>query len=235
MARKIQVEIWSDIVCPFCYLGKRRFEIGLGRFNHPDEVEVTWKSFQLNPLADTTKTKTVKQYLMEEKGYSEEEIMANNEFIEEEAADIGLVYHLNETKMANTLKAHLLLHFAASHQLQNEAEEALFSAVFAHGKDINDENELLTIVQNLGLDETAFLRSLEEKTYLSAFEHDKYEAQQFGIRSVPYFVFNKKYAVSGAQDPGTFKEILDKVYNEFADLDSISLTGESCDVEGNCE
>lgn len=235
MAKKIQVEIWSDIVCPFCYLGKRRFEIALERFSHPDAVEVKWRSFQLNPLADSTHSKTVKQYLMEEKGYSEEEVMATNEYIEEEAADVGLDYHLDQAKMANTLKAHQFLHFAASEGFQNEAEEALFRAVFTEGKDINDEKVLSDIADSMDLNGEKFLANLAAESCIPAVEQDKYHAQQLGIRSVPYFVFNNRYTVSGAQDPGTFKEILEKVHNEFSAPETLSISGNSCDVDGNCD
>lgn len=236
MAKKIQVEIWSDVVCPFCYLGKRKFELALEKFPQSNDVEVIWKSYQLNPFADTENVRPVNDYLMTERGMSAQQIQESNGYLEAEANKVGLEYHMDSVKMTNTLNAHQLLHYAKVNGKANEAEELLFKSVFTYGKDVNDDEVLADVAEDLGLDRTDFANALKENKMLENVEEDKYEAQQFGIRSVPYFVFNRKYAVSGAQEPESFGEVLEKVYSEIVPkppFDELK-SGESCDTDGNC-
>src|ERR1043165_720328 len=153
--KKIKVEIWSDVMCPFCYIGKRKFEAALEQFPQKDIVEIEWKSFQLSPYMKTDPSKSINRFLAEHKGISEEQAAAMNDRVTELAAKVGLKYDFSKAIVANSFKAHCFSHFAKENGKQMEAEEALFKAYFTEGKNTDDDQVLLEIGEAIGLDKDA--------------------------------------------------------------------------------
>lgn len=211
----MKIEIWSDIMCPFCYIGKRRFEVAMQRFEHKDDVEVEWKSYMLSPDMVTDPSINMNEFLAKHKGISVEEATAMNDYVVNMAAQSGLTYNFDKAIPANSFNAHRLLHFAKQHGKQNEAEEAIFRAYFTEGKNIDDAPTLMNIASDLGLDTNALAQAMGSEAFVQDVVADIEEAQQLGVRGVPFFVFNRKYAVSGAQDPDTFLQTLEASYEEW--------------------
>ena len=211
----MKIEIWSDVMCPFCYIGKRNFEAALANFPEKDNVEIVWKSFQLSPGMKTDATKNIHQYLAEHKGISIEEAKRMNDYVTNMAATVGLVYNFDKAIVANSFNAHRLTHFAKEYGKQSEAEEALFKAYFTDGKNIDDYNALIELGREIGLDTNALKIALDTGLFADDVRLDIYEAQQVGARGVPFFVFNNKHGISGAQDISLFSEVLEKSYTEW--------------------
>ena len=218
----MRVEIWSDVMCPFCYIGKRRFETALAGFSGRDEVEIIWKSFQLSPGMKTDPTKNIHQYLAEHKGISLDEATEMNNYVSRMAAEAGLVYNFDTAVVANSFNAHRFSHFAKQHGKQNEAEEVLFRAYFTDGKNTDDYDTLCSLGEEIGLDASGVREALESGMYADDVLRDVYEASQVGARGVPFFVFNDKYAVSGAQPGHVFSEVLTKAFTEWKNEESTS-------------
>lgn len=208
----LQVEIWSDIMCPFCYIGKRKFEAALSQFVGKDDVEITWKSYQLSPDMVTDPSKNINQYLAEHRGISLQEAARMNAYVTDMAAKEGLTYNFDKTVVANSFKAHQFAHFAKQFGKQDEAEEKLFLAYFTEGKNMDDDTVLIQLATELGLDTEALKAALENETYADEVIGDIKEAEQIGVRGVPFFVFDRKYAVSGAQDSKLFLQTLEKAH-----------------------
>ena len=211
---KIEVEIWSDLMCPFCYIGKRKFETALAIFEHKQDVEVVWKSFQLSPDLVTQPHKNNYQFLAEHKGISIEEAKGMADYVTEVAKKVGLVYNFETAVVANSFKAHRFLHFTKIYGNQNEAEELLFKAYFTDGQNTDDTIVLLEIGKTLGLDIIMLKNALETNAFAEEVKADIQEAQQVGVRGVPFFVFNRKFAVSGAQESDVFLQTLQKSYQQ---------------------
>lgn len=231
---KMKVEVWSDIVCPFCYMGKRKFEMALDQFPYKDKVQVEWKSFLLNPDAKTDTSINVYDYLARQKGWSTEKAREVNRQVTEAAAGVGLEYNFDKAVVANTLKAHAFLQFAKKKGMQNEAGEKLFKAYFTEGKNVDDIPVLVEIAGELGLDTTGLHEALENGTYMDNVRADLYEAHQFDIHSVPFFLFDEKIGVIGAQPAEYFLDVLQKVYNRWIKHNPESNNGFSCSSDGNC-
>ncbi|NUN68182.1 MAG: DsbA family oxidoreductase [Bacteroidetes bacterium] len=207
----MKVEIWSDVMCPFCYIGKRHFEAALQEFPGRGSVTVEWKSFQLNPGMVTDPSRNINQYLAEIKGISLEQAQAMNARVTEMAKDAGLTYDFDKAIVANSFDAHRLSHFAKRFGTQDEVEERLFRAYFTEGKNTADHDTLVQLAADAGLDADAVRTMLAGKDFAEDVERDIYEAQQVGARGVPFFVFDEKYAVSGAQPVRLFVQVLNKV------------------------
>jgi predicted DsbA family dithiol-disulfide isomerase len=212
----MKIEIWSDIMCPFCYIGKKRFDDALGQFEHKDEIEVEWKSFMLSPDLKTDPTKNNNQFLAEHKGISLEEATGMNNYVTDMAAQAGLTYDFNKAIVANSFNAHRFSHFAKQYGKQNEAEEKLFAAYFTEGKNIDDAETLMAMAAELGLDVTKLANVMGSGAYAKDVMADIDEAQELGIRGVPFFVLNRKYAISGAQETAVFLDTLQKAYAQEA-------------------
>lgn len=231
----MKIEIWSDIMCPFCYIGKRRFEAALAQFEHKDAMEVEWKSYLLSPDLQTSPDKSMHQFLAEHKGVSIDEAKQMHAYVADMAAKSGLVYDFDKAIPANSFNAHRFLYFAKVHGKQDEAEEKLFSAYFTEGKNIDDAQTIMAIGETLGLDTTALANAMGSDAFVNDVIADVQEAQQIGVRGVPFFVFNRKYAISGAQESNAFLQTLEKAYSEFQGSPKLDvMEGDSCDVEGNC-
>jgi predicted DsbA family dithiol-disulfide isomerase len=234
--KKIQVEIWSDILCPFCYLGKRRLEKALAKFPHANEVEVKWRSFELDPNANPTPGVSQYALLASKYGKSEEWARQMSANMAQSATEEGLTFDFDRAVPANSLRAHRLVHLAEQHGQQDAAKERLFKAYLEQGLNINDVPTLARIGSELGLPAAEVEQLLASDAFEQEVRHDEYQAHQIGVRGVPYFVFDDKYAVSGAQPTKLFQEVLEKVWEE-ARPQPIQLAGStdaSCDINGNC-
>lgn len=234
----MKIEIWSDVMCPFCYIGKRRFEDALQKSGHGSEVEVEWKSFQLNPDMKTDPNTNIDQYLANIKGFTLDHARELNAHVTQMAAEAGLTYNFDRAVVANSFNAHRFSHLAKKHGLGDKAEEALFKAYFTDGKNIDDTPTLIALGTAIGLDATEVKQTLESNAYAEEVKHDVAEAQQLGIRGVPFFVLNRKYGISGAQEVRVFEDTIDKAFAEWQQenpkpaLDVIE--GDSCEIGGDC-
>ncbi len=230
----MKVEIWSDVVCPFCYIGKRKFEQALHEFTGKDQVEITWRSFQLDPDMQYVPGQSVHEYLGRRKGGTTADGKRMNDSMAGIAQEVGLKFNFDEAIINNTLDAHRVLHLAKTKGLQNEMKERLFAAYYTEGRNIGDASTLIELGEEIGLTGEEVRNTLQTDAYRQEVMLDQYEAQQVGVRGVPYYVFNDKYALSGAQPADIFKQVLDKVWEEEKPV--AALAGESgfCTPDGIC-
>lgn len=208
------VEIWSDIMCPWCYIGKRRLERALDQFEHKGDVEITWKSFQLNPQMKTEPGKSINEYLAENKGWTLDHAKSMNDHVTQLAWEVGLAYDFDKAVVANSFDAHRLIQMAKSQGLGGNAEERLFKAYFTEGKNIADHAILVQLGIETGLEKNKVLEMLEGGAFAGEVRNDIYEAQTLGVRGVPFFVIDRKYGISGAQSVEVFLDTLQKAYQE---------------------
>ncbi len=233
----MKIEIWSDIVCPWCYIGKRRLEKAIDDLKYQDKVTIEYKSFQLDPNMETDTSINIYQYLSEKKGLSIEDAMEIGQTVAGVAEDLGLQYNLDKTIPINTLKSHELIHFAKSKGLQTEAKEALLSAYLTEGKNLSDLNEIASIGEKIGLNKVDILESLQSNYFSKAVKADIKAGNDLGISGVPFFVFNRKFGISGAQAEDVFKETLLKSFQdwEIETKNKLSIiAGEYCEINGDC-
>ena len=239
MTNKMKIEIWSDIACPFCYMGKRKFEIALSQFPDKEFIDVEWKSFQLNPELKTDTSISIYTYLSEIKGYEITQAKQMTGNIVQAGKEVGLDYHFDQIVVANTFKAHCLLHFAKKQGKQTETKERLLNAYISEGRNMDDIPSLISLAEEIGLNTDHLLETLENESNAEEVRFDFYEAGQLGIRSVPFFVFDRKFAVSGAQDPSVFLQSLQKSFAEWRKTNPSAsfevLQGQSCTPEGKCD
>jgi predicted DsbA family dithiol-disulfide isomerase len=203
----MQVEIWSDVVCPWCYIGKRRFEEALRRFDGRDDVEVTWRSFELDPEAPPVGV-DILEHLAAKYGVSVSEAQAMQDRVSQAAAGEGLDYHLDRTQRGNSFNAHRLLHLAKEHGLQDALKERLLHAYFTDGEAIGDRTVLRGLAVDAGLPAGEVDDVLGSDRFADAVREDERTAQQLGCRGVPFFVVDRAYGASGAQDPDVLLQIL---------------------------
>ncbi|SES80620.1 DsbA family oxidoreductase [Hymenobacter actinosclerus] len=210
----MKIEIWSDILCPFCYIGKRRLETALAGFAHADDVQVEWRSFELDPNADPTPGENQYVRLARKYGNTEEWARQMSANMAQTAALEGLAFDFDKLVPTNSLDAHRLVHLAARHGRQDAAKERLFKAYLEEGLDINDHAVLARLGAELELPAEEVSALLASDEFEPEVRRDEYEARQIGVRGVPYFVFADKYAVSGAQPAELFAEVLEKAWSE---------------------
>ena len=213
--KKMKVEIWSDVMCPFCYIGKRKFEAALNQFKDKENIEIVWKSFQLNADLKTDPTKNTVQHLAESKGWSMDYTKETVAYVTNMAKEVGLSYDFDKAVVANSFDAHRLIQMAKKQGKGDAAEERLFKAYFTEGKNTADHNVLTAIGKEIGLDEEAVKNMLAGKEYSNEVLGDIVESEKIGVTGVPFFVFDRKYAVSGAQDTKVFVDTLAKAWNNF--------------------
>ncbi|MBE8721887.1 DsbA family oxidoreductase [Sphingobacterium pedocola] len=234
----MKVEIWSDVICPFCYIGKRNFETALEQFAERKNIEVIWKSFQLDASIPEVATESYAEYLVKRKGMAAEQVQGMLTNVTEMASQVGLDYHLDQSVIVNSQKAHQLIQFAKSKELGNEAEERLFSAFFTESKNIADTETLVRLGKDFGLEESELKASLEDEKYKYEITQDIQEAQNIGVTGVPFFVFDRKYAVSGAQPAEVFLQSLNKSFSEWRTSNpgaTLAVTqANSCNIDGSC-
>ncbi len=208
----MKVEIWSDVVCPWCYIGKRRLESALEQFPHRDEVEVVWRSFQLDPSVPEGETHPTLSYAAAKHGLSLDEMRTMQERVEQLAAGEGLDFQLDETTSGNTLLAHELLHLAAEHGKRSELKERLLHAYFEERRPLFDVDSLVPYAVEVGLDEAEVREALADRRYRAAVRADGATAQALGATGVPFFVVDRKYGAAGAQPAELLLQLLERAW-----------------------
>lgn len=219
MSEPIKVDIWSDIACPWCYIGKRTFEAGSGMFGEAGggrAVEVEYHSFELSPDTPVDFDGSEVDFLANHKGIPADQVGQMLERVTGIAAGVGLNYDYDSLKHTNTVKAHQLIHYAKAHGKQLEAKERLLKAYFIEGRHVGRIEDLADLAAEIGLDRADVVRSLTENEYLADVRGDQALAQEYGIQGVPFFVIDDKYGVSGAQAAETFAQVLEQVWTERA-------------------
>ena len=217
MTEAIKIDVWSDIACPWCYIGKRNLENRLAAASADEDapvVEVTYHSFELSPDTPVDFEGGEADYLARHKGISPEQASSMLERVTGVAADAGLEYRFDLLKHTNTVKAHELLHFAKEQGRQLELAERLMSAYFTEGRHLGREDELVALAADAGLDADAARGALQSGRYLAAVRADQAQAAAYGINGVPFFVVDGKYGVSGAQPAEVFGQVLTQVAGE---------------------
>jgi predicted DsbA family dithiol-disulfide isomerase len=212
VAPRMQIEIWSDVVCPWCYLGKRRFEKALAQFPHRDEVHIVHRSFQLDPSAPSDHTVATSELLSTKYGMPPEKVDQMQREMTERAAVDGLDYHLDGQQSGNTVDAHRLVHLAARHGRQDDLVERLYRAYFSEQRSVFDAASLRAVAVEAGLDAAEVDEVLAGDTYADAVEADIEQAREYGITGVPFYVLNGRYGVSGAQPVEVFSQALEQAH-----------------------
>ena len=216
----IKVDVWSDIACPWCYIGKRKLEAGIEAFAATPgtpSVEIEYHSFELSPDTPVDFEGDEVEFLANHKGIPAEQARQMLTRVVGIAEDVGLHYDYDALQHANTVKAHELIHYAKAHGLQLEAKERLLKAYFEEGRNVGRIDDLADLAAEIGLDRADVVRSLESSEYLAAVRADQRQALEYGIQGVPFFVIDGKYGVSGAQDAATFSEVFGQVAGERTD------------------
>ncbi len=214
MSQPVKIDIWSDVQCPWCYIGKRKFEAAVADFG--GEVEVEYHSFELSPDTPVDYEGSPAEYLAQRKGMSVPQVEQMFDRVTQIAAAVGLEYDLTRSHQTNTVKAHELIHYAKAHGRQEEMKEALLKAYFIDHGHVGRIEDLADLAAGLGFDRADVVRSLTESEYLPAVRADGAQARAYGITGVPFYVFDGKYGVSGAQETAIFAQVLDQVAAEKA-------------------
>ena len=210
----MKVEIWSDVVCPWCYVGKRRFEQALGDFAHRDAVEVVWRSFELDPTAPAERPGPYADHLAAKYGLDLDRAQQMIDGMTSTAAADGLELRFDRARGGNTFDAHRLLHLAAEQGLQDAVKERLMRAMFTEGEPIGDADALVRLVAEVGVDPERARSVLAEGTYAGAVRADEEEARRLRITGVPFFVVDRTYGVSGAQPVEVLLQVLERAWDE---------------------
>ena len=231
----LKVEIWSDVVCPWCYVGKRRFEEALARFEHRDEVELVWRSFELDPSAPPSATEqgTYVQRLASKYGRSVIEAQAMIDNMTETARKEGLDFRFDLARPGNTFDAHRLLHLALEHGRQDELKERFDRATFTEGSPVSDHSALRALAAQVGLPDTDVAAVLTSDLYADAVRADEAQARAYGISGVPFFVIDGRYGISGAQPADAVLQALDTAWSERAPLTLVTPGGSAPSCEGD--
>lgn len=210
----MQIEIWSDVICPWCYIGKRRLEMALAKFPHWESVQVIWRSFELDPDSPRQLPGTLDEMLAQKYGVSRQEAAAMNARVTEAAKEVGLEYRLADAHPGNTFDAHRLIHYAASRQLDDGASERLMHAYFSESLAVGDRAALARLAPEFGITENEALAMLESDAYSNAVRADEARAADLGITSVPSFVIDENIGISGAQSVEVFSAALQQAWTE---------------------
>ncbi len=230
----MKIEIWSDIMCPFCYIGKRNFEHALTQLPFKDVVNVEWKSFQLDAsLSDQNEGITVKEYLASRKGLPVDQVEAMQQHITEKGKEVGIDFKMDQAVVVNTFLGHRLIQWAQLQGKGSEMEEALFKAHFTEGKDVSDRDVLGQLAQQIGLDKNTAVTYLKTEEGAYEVQQDIVQARNIGVQGVPFFLLNGKYSVSGAQPTELFIEAITQTYREaVVPFENQANTNDSCGIDG---
>jgi protein disulfide-isomerase len=239
-APKMKVEIWSDIMCPFCYIGKRHYEEALRQFPDSNHIEIEWHSFQLDPTIPKEAQKTdVYQYLAERKGMSVAQSRSMHDNVVAMAKSAGLTYNFDKAVVANSFDAHRVIQLAKTKGLGDEIEERLFKAYFTEGQDFSNHETLVKLGHEVGLAEADIREVLNSNRFTTEVKQDIAEAGSIGVQGVPFFVFDRKFAVSGAQPSQAFLETLKKSFAGWRKsnpvLEHVVSDGPVCTPDGECK
>ncbi|SDJ23586.1 DsbA family oxidoreductase [Salimicrobium halophilum] len=232
----MKIEIWSDFVCPFCYIGKRRLEQAVNALPEHAEVEWEYKSFELDPDAETQTKPNMHEKLAKKYNKTLEQAKEMTSHMEEEAKQSGLTFRFDQVIPANTFDAHRVAKFAEEQGKNDEVTEKFMQAVLTDGKNIGDAETIYELAVEAGLDSDAVAQVLRSEDYTEAVRNEEREAYQLGVQGVPFFVINRKYAISGAQPKETFDQALEQVWQEENSTPSFTslngATGSTCTEEG---
>ncbi len=229
----MDVEIWSDIACPWCYIGKRRFEAALAEFEHRDDVRVTWRSFELDPSAPREREGDGATRLAEKYGIPVERAREMQRQVTDAAAGEGLDFRLDIQRSGATFDGHRVIHLAAEHRLQDAMKERLLQAYFSEGQLMSDHDALVRLAVDVGLDEDEVRETLASDRFADEVRGDERMAGQFGVSAVPTFVVDRAIGASGAHPPEALLQLLHQGWERHAPA-TVIAGGESCDVDGNC-
>jgi predicted DsbA family dithiol-disulfide isomerase len=235
----MQVEIWSDVVCPWCYIGKRRFEAALAAFPHANEIEVVWRSFELDPRAPQERTGDYASRLAKKYGMSHERAMASLHHMTDVAAEEGLDFDFARTRAGNTFDAHRVLHLALETQgpaVQGAVKERFLRAYFSEGEPIGDPDTLVRLAGEAGLDAAEVKDVLSGDRFAEQVRADEGAAEELGISGVPFFLVDRKFAVSGAQSTDVFTRALERAWAKAHPVIEVigSDDAVTCDDDGSC-
>jgi predicted DsbA family dithiol-disulfide isomerase len=229
----VQVEIWSDIACPWCYVGKRRFEAALARFEHRDDVQVTWRSFELDPSAAHEREGERAQHLADKYGMSIEQAREREQQMTETAAGDGLDFRFDIARSGNTFDAHRILHLAQEHGQQDAMKERLLRAYLSEGELISDHDTLVRLAAEVGVPRDEAIDTLASDRFTQEVRDDEHTAGQFGISAVPTFVIDRALGASGAHPPDALLELLRQGWAAQAPPPlPIAVGGETCGPDG---
>jgi predicted DsbA family dithiol-disulfide isomerase len=231
---KLRIDVWSDIACPWCYVGKHRLETALARFPSRAAVEVVWHSFELNPSAPAIRDprESYSSLVARKFGASVAQAEARLHQMTEVAAADGITFRFDRVRAGSTFEAHQLLHFAKEHGLQNALKERIFRAYFSEGEVIGDRATLVRLALDVGLDEKEAHSALATGAYVSAVREDEDQARKLGITGVPFFVVAQRYALSGAQSPEVMLKTLEQAGTELGLSKETFAEGAACGPEG---
>jgi protein disulfide-isomerase len=238
---KMKIEIWSDVMCPFCYIGKRHLEKALSTFPGKENIEIVWKSFQLNPnLSETVdSSQNSYKYIANSKGITLEQSKAMHQNVVDMGKKANLDFNFDKALISNSLKAHRMLQMAKTKNLGDQTKEVLLKAYFMEGKNMSDEQTLIDLGTSVGLNENDIKASLTDPEFYNLVQRDIQESQQIGVQGVPFFVFDRKYAISGAQPVENFIQTIEQSYAEWREKNETSglkvNEGPSCAPDRNCE
>ncbi|MEN2282059.1 DsbA family oxidoreductase [Algoriphagus sp. SE2] len=235
----MKIEIWSDVVCPFCYIGKRKLEKSLEKYPFKDKIEIEWKSFQLNPDQVTDPSLNSLEYLSKSKGWSMSQTLQITQQVMDMAKNEGLEFQMDKTVVANTKNAHRLIHLAQESSKGSEMKERLLKAYFNEGINVDDADALLNIGLEIGLEESQIKEILNSDKFENEVERDIYESRQLGVQGVPFFVLDRKFGISGAQPDEVFDQTIEKAWNEYKkenpELEIVKGNpNDSCEIDGDC-
>lgn len=224
----MKIDIWSDIVCPFCYLGKRRLETALAQFEHADEVELQWHSFELDRGAAPVSDRPLVDLVAAKYGTTREQAVAQHESMASAATELGLTFNWEHARYGNTFDAHRVVHLAAEQGLADAAHERLMRAYFTDGLAVGDRDVLVRLATEIGLDGDVVREMLESDDYGNHVRSDEATAKMLGIESVPFFVLDRKYGVSGAQPVEVFTQALETAWSTRHDVPEPVPAGGGC-------
>jgi predicted DsbA family dithiol-disulfide isomerase len=230
----MEIEIWSDVACPWCYVGKRRFEAALEQFEHRDDVTITWRSFELDPEAPAEREGDRAEHLARKYGMSAEQAKQSEVQMTQTAAGEGLDFHLDISRAGNTFDGHRLVHLANAHDLQDAMKERLLQAYFGEGALISDHETLVRLAQEVGLPEDEVREMLASDRYAAEVREDERTAHSFGISAVPTFVVDRQLGASGAHPPEQLLGLLRQGWSQRKPPVGVVLgaDGEACGVDG---
>lgn len=231
----MQIDVWSDIACPFCFIGKATLDKSLANFAHSDDVEVTYHSYILNPAAPVEPDYDLYDYLANKYQTSRDEAKAMNDQLTARAAEFGAKWHMDQTIPSNTRDAHRLLHYALAQGKQAELADRLFQAYFSEGRNVALPEVLAELATEVGLDGEQAREVLASDDYSDAVDSDIRAAAGFGITGVPFFVIDNKYGISGAQPESLFDEALQNAWSEAHPIQMVGAadSGDGC-TDGSC-
>ncbi len=237
---KMKIAIWSDIACPYCYIGKRKLEIALDKFPHKDNKDLEWHSYELDPeLPKKATDQTIYSYFAQKFDMSEEEARVSEGKVAELAKEVGLNYDFDKLIVANTSDALRLVKLANESGLATEAEEILFDAYFVKGLDISSQNVLVQLGTQIGLKEADILSLLSSDKYIADIKKDiEYSENEYDLEYIPFYIFNNRQIVQGSIASEKYLEVLNEAYKEWESGISSGngeiISGQSCSIDGVC-